>query len=106
MYGCFDVLVNSSLWEGLSTVILEGLAARVPVIATDIPGNKAILTHGKNSLIVPPARPKELAKAILEIAEDHNLRALLIKNGLETVESYRIEAIAQSHEILYKKLYQ
>lgn len=106
MYGCFDVLVNSSLWEGLSTVILEGLAARVPVIATDIPGNQAILTHGKNSLIVPPARPDKLAKAILEIAEDHPLRSLLIKNGLETVESYRIEAITQSHEILYQRLFQ
>ena len=105
MYGCFDVLVNSSLWEGLSTVILEGLAARVPVIATAIPGNKAILAHGNNSLLVPPGRPDKMADAILKIFEDQSLRDMLIENGLETVKSYRIEAISRDHEILYQKLY-
>jgi len=105
IYSCFDIFVNSSLWEGLPTVILESMAAGIPVVATDIPGNRAILTHGQDSFLVPPAQPDKLADAILKISEDQYLREKILKNGFETVKSYRIEAIARDHEILYQKLY-
>lgn len=105
IYAGLDVLVNTSLWEGLSTVILEGMAARVPVIATDIPGNKALLTHGQDSILTPPAQPDKLADTILTISRDQSLREKLVKNGLETVKSYGIKAIAQEHESLYHQLY-
>ena len=86
-------------------MILEGLAASVPIIATDIPGNREILVHGQNSYLVSPTLPDELADAILKIYLDQSLRSTLVKNGLETVKLYGIKAIAQEHEYLYQHLF-
>jgi glycosyltransferase involved in cell wall biosynthesis len=56
--------VHPSLTEGLSNAILEEMAAGLPVIACSVGGNKTLVTHGQNGLIVPPGDAIALAHAI------------------------------------------
>lgn len=67
-----DMVVSSSLWEGLPTVLLEAMALRVPVVATDVSGSREIVISDETGLPVPPRSPAHLAEAILKVL-DHPL---------------------------------
>ncbi len=50
-----DVLWNGSLYEGQSNTILEAMALGIPVVASDIPGNRDLIEHEKSGFLVRPA---------------------------------------------------
>jgi glycosyltransferase involved in cell wall biosynthesis len=61
-----DLLVQSSLWEGLPTVLIEALALGTNIVATDCPGGAAeILEHGSFGFLAEPGNPTSLASAII-----------------------------------------
>lgn len=70
--GAFDVLMMTSRYEGLSYVMLESLAAGVPIISTDVAGaHDVIVESGREGLIVGGADLiNNLAGAVLGLAKD------------------------------------
>jgi glycosyltransferase involved in cell wall biosynthesis len=56
--------------EGFSNALLEGMAAGLPMIATDVGGNPEAVSHGQTGYIVPPHSPIPLADAIVDLADD------------------------------------
>jgi glycosyltransferase involved in cell wall biosynthesis len=103
-----DVFVNSSLWEGLPTVVMESMAARVPVVATNVGGNKELITHGETGWLVPPMNVDELANAIdgvLQMAYEQ--KAIICENAFaHTEKKFSISAVARQYEQLYLRLLQ
>lgn len=86
-YGRVECLVFSSLFEGMPTVILEAMAARLPVIATDI-GAVRELVDSQNGVLVPPANPDALADAIMNtLRAPASKRRVMGENGRAKVES-------------------
>lgn len=65
-----DLLVLPSLWEGLPRVIPEATIAGVPVVASDIDGNREIVVEGRNGILAEPRNPSDFAEKILEALED------------------------------------
>jgi glycosyltransferase involved in cell wall biosynthesis len=65
LYQAFDVLVQSSDYEGTPTVVVEAMAAGVPVVATDAGGTRELIEHGVHGLLVPMRDPAALAAAIV-----------------------------------------
>ncbi len=63
----FDVFVLSSVYEGLPYVLLEAILLELPVVATDVIGNRDTVVPGETGLLVPPSDPKALADAVLEL---------------------------------------
>ncbi len=59
-----DVFVLPSREEGMSIALLEAMASGLPIVATDIPGNRALIASGEHGLLVPPDDPAALAGAI------------------------------------------
>jgi glycosyltransferase involved in cell wall biosynthesis len=82
-----DLLVLPSYREGFPTVILEAGAMGVPVIATDIVGNRDAVAHGKTGLLVNPREPAALAEAIRILVADRFLRQAMGSAGRDQVES-------------------
>lgn len=99
-----DVYVCSSLWEGLPTAVLESMAANVPVIATDIPGNQAIIENGINGVLIPVQKPEALANAIHSLLTSPQLRNNYSARSLITVKNFSIEKVARDHEALYRSV--
>lgn len=60
-----DLLVLSSLYEGLPVVVMEALAAGVPVVSTGVGGVPDLVEHGRNGYLTRPGDPAALAEAIL-----------------------------------------
>jgi glycosyltransferase involved in cell wall biosynthesis len=83
-----DLLVRPSLTEGMPLGILEAMASRVCVIASDIDGNRDLVTHGGNGVLFPVEDPTRLAEAIRELLRNPARRTQLARAGYETAQAY------------------
>lgn len=92
-----DVFVLPSVSEGTSLALLEAMAASKPIVATDIPGNRAVLRHGHNCLLVPSGNPEKLAEAIVFLLNHPELAVQYGNNAYQDVlRQFNIdETIAQ-----------
>jgi glycosyltransferase involved in cell wall biosynthesis len=82
------VQVIPSHYEGLPTVLLEAMSCGVPVVATDIGGNKEVIKSGVNGLLVPSKSPEELSKAITRLLNDASLRENIGRAARNTIETH------------------
>lgn len=69
-----DIYVMASHEEGLSNALLEARAAGLPIVATDVGGNREIVENGQYGFLVPAKNPDHLASAIVKMIEDKMLR--------------------------------
>ena len=82
-----DVFTLCSFAEGVPVVLMEAMAAGIPVVATRIAGIPELVHHEKNGLIVSPGDPTDVARAIRILLEDpdlHNRYATAGRNQIET----------------------
>jgi len=68
-YAAADLFVSSSVREGLPITLLEAMAASLPIVATDIPGVRELVSDEVGRL-VPPEDPQILAEAIAAVLDD------------------------------------
>ena len=73
------MLVLPSLAEGFGLVLIEAMAAGVPVVATDVPGVRDVVRNNVTGLLVPPGDPAALAAAIHQLMSDRSLRDRLVE---------------------------
>lgn len=83
-----DVGILYSTQEGLPNVLLEYMAMSCVVIASDIEGNREIVRHNENGLLVDPHNPDELEKAIQSLIREPQRKNALIRKGYETVQQH------------------
>lgn len=72
-----DLFVLPSHEEGLSLALLEAMAAGLPIVASDIPGNRLAIRSGNEGILVPPGDPATLADAIESALADPARAAVL-----------------------------
>ena len=100
-----DVCVLSTFYEGQSNALLEYMAAKKPIIATDIEENREVMDNGKEGILVPPQSPNELARAILTLLTNQKLPQKLANNAYARVKrNHDIKRVAKQTEELYESL--
>ncbi len=99
-----DVLLLPSLGEGFGLVLIEAMAAGVPVVASAAGAMPEVIEHEKTGLLIAPGRGEidAFAAAIRRLRNDADLRNRLVANGLRTVrERYALESVlAKYRELL------
>jgi len=97
-----DVAVLPSLREAQGISLLEAMARRVPVVASAVGGIPEVVTDGVDGLLVPPADPAALARALGRLLTDDGLGRRLGEAGYRTVaERFSIDAQVRRIEALY-----
>lgn len=100
-----DVLVLPSRAEGLSNALLEAMASALPVVVSDIPGNRDVVTHDRNGLLAQVDDPRALADQLRRVLDDGDLRRELGFAARRTVEErYAVDAVAARYVELYREL--
>jgi len=101
----FDVFALPSLREGLPLVLLEAMAASVPIVATSVGGNPEIVRHGATGLLVPPRDPAALAAALDQVLSNRELRASFAFEGSRDFEArFTLDRTIAAYENLYEEL--
>lgn len=105
LYKGADLYVNSSRHEALSFLIIEAMAAGLPVIATDMGGNRDIVNDEAGcGALVEYDNPESMAQAMKRLMEDPALLARCRENALKTIrEKFEIHKLAQATFAVYQK---
>lgn len=96
-----DVFVLPSAYEGLPLTILEAMASGLPIIATSVGGVPDIVN--KNGILTKPGNSEQLVHAMIELAENKELRYKMGEISKIEVQKYDISKVTSKYEKLYKK---
>lgn len=100
-----DIVVFSSLYEGLPIALLEAMAAGCCLVVTDIPGNLDAVRHEDEALVVPAGKSGPLARALARLITDTGLRTALGAGARRRFEqSFTAAAMVGRYERLYRSL--
>ena len=93
-----DVLILTSLAEGLANVILEAMATCTVPVATNVHGNPEAITHGEDGFLFPPLSISEPVKYLLQLYHDPDLLTKMKIKAREKVESmFTMEKMREGH---------
>jgi glycosyltransferase involved in cell wall biosynthesis len=100
-----DVLLLSSISEGIPLTVIEGMAAGLPVVSTDVGGVAEIIHDGQTGLLAPASDPERLADCLVRLAGQPDLRAELRARGREVaIARFSERAMLDSYAALYEEM--
>lgn len=100
-----DILVLTSLYEGLPLVLIEGMSFGLPCISYACKcGPKDLITDGFNGFLVSEGNYKALANRIIEVIENDELRGLLSRNALEYSKNFKLDKIMNKWTLLFQNI--
>jgi glycosyltransferase involved in cell wall biosynthesis len=106
VYQQSHIVVLPSFYEGVSTALLEAAACAKPIVATDIPGCRAVVRHGENGFLVPVNDAHACAAALEKLVTEPELRKQMGRNGRKRIledftdQDVNIRTIAVYHTLL------
>lgn len=102
---CSDLFVLPSVNEGFGVVLLEAMAMKCPIVATNVGGVPEVVLDGETGILVPPKDSAQLAIGIIKLLKDSSLAKRLSDGGYQRlVTCFSIEDTVLKMERLYKEL--
>ncbi len=102
--GGLDLLVLPSLNEGMGRVLVEAMAAGLPVIGTNVGGIPDLVKHGENGLLAPPANAAALREAILAVLGDAPWSEAMGRRGEEISRGFSVDAMINGIQSVYARM--
>lgn len=99
-----DVLIQPSLEEGISSTLLESMACKTPIIASDIPGIREVLENNKTGILVGTHEINSFVKEIVGLMQDDEKQQWLSNNGYAEVWNYDWENVGRLYLDVYENL--
>ena len=99
IYGAADILLHTAHWDPLANVLLEGMAASLPVIATEVDGTAEVILDGRTGRLFPKGDIDRGA------ARDPSLRLRLGENARKFVEeNHSVGGVVRQYKQLFSTL--
>ena len=104
LMSAMDLFVLSSLNEGFGRVLVEAMAAGLPIVATLVGGVPEVVRHGETGLLVPAGEPAAMAEAVLAILQDMTMARRLWEAGRREAAAHSVERMVSDFDELYQSL--
>jgi glycosyltransferase involved in cell wall biosynthesis len=104
VYRNLDVVVLTSLWEGLPCVFSEAMASELPVVATNVDGAREAIIDGDNGYLHEPRDVDAMAKSVLQLVNDAKLRQDMGRRGKERVIEFDIGISVAALDAAYREI--
>jgi glycosyltransferase involved in cell wall biosynthesis len=105
LYGICDAIALTSANEGTPVVAIEALAARVPVVSTDVGGVSDVVRDGTSGFLTPPGDLDAFAARLATLASDEDLRRRFGEQGRrDVVPRYSVDRLVADVDTLYRAL--
>ena len=102
VYPAADVFLLPSYREGLSASMLESMCCGLPVVCSDIRGNRDLIRHGEGGYLVRPGDVEGFAACIMRLAGNEELRKAMGEHNREEVKKYEMEIVKKEKAELYR----
>ena len=99
-----DVFILTSRREGLPKAVMEAMAVGLPIIATDVRGNRDLVKSGENGYLVPVDDVEQTAMAIEQLTNSEDLRRSMGEKSKELVKQYDLQNILKEMERIYDNI--
>ncbi|HEV8702724.1 MAG TPA: glycosyltransferase family 4 protein [Candidatus Polarisedimenticolia bacterium] len=99
-----DVLLHTSLWEGLPRVLPEAIAASVPIVATGVDGTRDILRDGETGIVCAPLDAEGMASGVLRLLDDRHLASALARRARAVLPEFDMDGMVRAQERLYLEI--
>tara|TARA_B100002052_G_scaffold238237_1_gene222009 strand:- start:13616 stop:14647 length:1032 start_codon:yes stop_codon:yes gene_type:complete len=86
-----DIFFHGTKYESFGIVLIEAMAAGVPVISSNVGGISELIINNKNGILVEYDNSESFARNALELYNNNSLRNLIIANGFKTSENYSVK---------------
>ncbi len=102
LYNLSDLFLYPSFRESFGLPIIEAMACGTPVITSDTSSMPEV--SGEAAVLVDPKKPSEIAKSMVDVLSNSNLRNELVEKGLDRAKAFNWESTAQQTQELYKSM--
>jgi glycosyltransferase involved in cell wall biosynthesis len=103
VYRNLDIVVLTSLWEGLPCVFSEAMAGNLPIVATNVDGAREAIVDGENGFLHEPHDVEGMAKSVLKLLQDPRLRQTMGNRGKSRVMEFDISTSVANLESAYRE---
>jgi glycosyltransferase involved in cell wall biosynthesis len=103
-FASFYITVFPSLWEGTPLTLFESMAMGRPIVSTDADGLRDVLVNEKNALLVRSRDPESLARAIIRVLDDPQLKEGLSQRAISDSNRFDIQRFVDKMSRLYEIL--
>ena len=101
----FDIFVQSSLWEAMSMVILEAMAAGKPIVATEVGENRHVIKDGESGFLCKPKDVDGMARYLDRLLSHADVRGRVGEKAREEFNaSFTVDRMARNYERLYRHI--
>ena len=102
IYNAADILIFTSLFEGFGMPLLEAMACGTPVITSNVSSMPEVVEN--DGILVDPRSPAAIAKAVLTLYQNPELRRALVEQGLLRIKSFTWENTAEKIARVYEEI--
>jgi glycosyltransferase involved in cell wall biosynthesis len=103
LYRNLDIVVLTSLWEGLPCVFSEAMAGELPIVATNVDGAREAIVHEENGYLHEPHDIHGMARSVLKLVESQELRRNMGARGKARVMEFDISTSVSNLEMAYQE---
>jgi len=105
LLACSDIYIHPSAWEGMPLAILEAMASRLPVVASNISGNRDVVSHGITGFLYDPGNIDQIVNFIIKLIESPDLRAKIGSAAFYSCNSrFSLETHARKVNAIYRAI--
>ena len=104
LYKVSDICLFPSLIESFGIVIIEAMAAGIPLIVNEVPGSKDLVKNNKNGFVVSKNNAQQFVNIIMKLYNDKILLNRIKKNCISSVKKYDWEKVSVRYIDLYKEI--